>query len=1089
METLSDAQQKMIWDGFKKFAIQYVIQALKDPLNPTRCAGVLYYALQLHIEEKQIPVQLCITLHKFLLAQRTDNQLKAILQKLEKCTCKDDAYKFHRTYTDHVESERKAGTSSIYMEDKAATFVHMAFGILQYALCDGRMNVADVKKGVFKRWPRKISDILPNGPDQLVQVFIQWNRFIPWIYMAYVARSLVAVAAICADLLPESFIKFDAMNKLFLDLGQTAMWSHLRLLEEGKTPDYFTTAMLDIILRTFIDVLSLVYTYPGKAFGLMRGNESKVLQLCSVILYLIPTFSCGYDEGFHTLFHIIVDFARLVSRFHTLRLFGRRDFKVYPALVIQDESPTNTEMLNLSESIITRAMVVGRRDRICGNTHCNVSFADISDAFKLCDRCLSSGYCSRSCQIKDWRNETFSHKRVCPILCNIIDTRGGWKAPVAKQGVEQKVITADEYEFLSQWAKHIYATKIHNTANEYVRLANSRPLVFVLPPGFDDYDTILQRICAIPYLETPEPIYDSRWTPLSGLIHLIALFICQWLFSSKLYLSFLPPSQAYNSIKGTMDISYDEQEKMRQDAINQNIIQYTIQGLKDPLNPTRCAGVLRFLLSHLDRSINDQFPDELWATMYNFLLAPRTDGQLKAVLRKLEKCTCKYDEFKFHAIYADYLDSERKAGNTLEREGNATTLIDICFQMLRWALKDDRVDIAEVKKGVFKRWPRSVSDVLPNGPDQLVQTVIQWNRIIPWTSMSSITRTLNNVTTICGELLADSFIKFDVMDKLFLDLGRSAMWSRLRLIEEGKIPEATTTILFNSIIGDLFDFLDRFCANPIKASRFLQGSESKVLQLCSVILFLIPTFSHTTADNERVQGVPVWVVLEVARRVFFRRMLLFGRPDFKVHPAFALRRGSVYLTNVEKLIQPEGFITRAMIVGRQDLVCGNTFCDLSFADISTAFKLCSHCLSCGYCSQSCQIKDWRNERFPHKKICPILSKIMDARGGWKAPVADRAEMRYRSKRMRLLLELPGLILQSVEQGVITAGEYEFLSQWAKHIYETKVYDTANEGERLANPLFALPPGFDDYDDVLNRIRSLPTLETQERKLFIFKGTT
>ncbi|KAF9058111.1 hypothetical protein BJ165DRAFT_109845 [Panaeolus papilionaceus] len=505
---------------------------------------------------------------------------------------------------------------------------------------------------------------------------------------------------------------------------------------------------------------------------------------------------------------------------------------------------------------------------------------------------------------------------------------------------------------------------------------------------------------------------------------------------------------------------------------------YATTALKDPMNPTRCGGVLDFALSSIDESNYEEFSDKFWKTLHRFLLSKRTDAQLKVVLDRLAQCSCPDDEFGLHSSFASSKAEPRRTRDGLLNNSEARSFIMAAFQLLNWVLGPNVLSVVEVKRGIRKRWPRRIPDLLPEGPDQLIENFVQWERMVPWSTMSVVERSLLQFIHICGSLLWDSLIKFDATNKLFINVTRIYMYSLIHLLEEGRTSTLNSPEIFAIIISDFVTYLRRICTHPTKSPLLMGGGETKALQLCSIALYLLPSFSFTTQeDADRFE------MIADAVAQFGRFLFLNFRMPLKLHPRIVIK-----VTSSPRLLDmppPPEMITVAMLIGRMEHPCAAKSCQIPFTHVPNEFKLCSRCMSVGYCGRLCQVNDCKDEEFPHKRICPLLCKIIEARGGWKAPIPETI-LRKRNPPVEgfikphdlLLHVIPELVARMRMEGTIPEDDYIFLTKWAERIYSTKVMERDSETEAV------LHPGFEDYDDILKKIMTLPILKAPEPRFVV-----
>ncbi|PPR06589.1 hypothetical protein CVT24_001770 [Panaeolus cyanescens] len=508
-------------------ATEYVTQALKNPLQPKKCAGAIVFALGNLNSHDNLTDEFWSTLYGFLMIKRSDKQLQSLFEHLTKCSCKPDSYGFHATYvaTKHVHGPGCLSAHRPYQE--AEQLIYHAFQAINQNLDPELLNIKEVTKGISKTWPHKIGNLMPNGADDLVHNIVQWHNILPWTHTSTMTRTVLNVTKICGSVIFDSLIKYDATNILVLDPTRRGCDRLLQVLEANGRLAPYDRQLFDTVMTDFLDYLTEISAQLPISGLIFNGGETKAIQLCSIILYLIPSLTLACTDPIEALSFPMVSgwiahFAGLLYQTAKLHLPGRPSFPVNPDIVDKNENRPPPREKPPPEHAISLAIMVSRLYYPCSAPSCQLTFSHVANEYKKCAKCAAVAYCSKACQVKDWKDEWYPHKRVCPLVCQIIEARGGWKAPPKEisedwdgsmDGIKLKHdmimceleellpkmredgrLSEDDFEFLNGWAQRMYSTKVDGKDNEKG----------VWHPGYADYDTVIRRFLNIPGLGCPQ---------------------------------------------------------------------------------------------------------------------------------------------------------------------------------------------------------------------------------------------------------------------------------------------------------------------------------------------------------------------------------------------------------------------------------------------------------------------------------------------------------------------------------------------------------------------------------------------------------
>ncbi|PPQ85767.1 hypothetical protein CVT24_002274 [Panaeolus cyanescens] len=503
-------------------------------------------------------------------------------------------------------------------------------------------------------------------------------------------------------------------------------------------------------------------------------------------------------------------------------------------------------------------------------------------------------------------------------------------------------------------------------------------------------------------------------------------------------------------------------------------IRYLLSALRDPLNPKGCAESLCTALSQVAlyhfvvSKPHAAIRDELRASLYAFITIPRTDGQLKATIQQLGKCSssCHLAAPRFHLGIA-----QSKPG--IEKSFMECFMI-IAFEKLSMVL--NLTNTIHLLKRQRKSWPTSMSDLLPFGPDKLVANLVQWYHMFP---TPQAVRFSLAILKRCGPLVYHAFRDADVSNILFINHTRIMVDEMLAastpnmifaLSEQYSNQVINFLRFFKHLIGydNVYKPVSSVDGTPVS---MMTGAETKIVQLCSLICY-IASSPHVDKDPSYQEGISshtteACVLAHKIYRAF--RMDQAPGPALLLHPIIVAGDRTLTQTTSGSKCRK---IASAMYIRRYIYICGAPGCKTCFTNPDAVLRTCTGCKTVRYCSTECQERDWKGAPYKHKWLCKLLAKVAQSFGSWKlAPIDEDADYleedidRRREMVENLAKTVYEMLPPLVGDGRLGLDEFMFLQSWA-----------ANEGnwDYMKNAEFKIPdkwgPGFDDYDEVLQRIQ-------------------
>jgi hypothetical protein len=224
------------------------------------------------------------SLVRFLFAVRTEEQIGQLLERLNHCSCRMNDPKilgYHRRGR-FVENELLKRTG-VDVQTPAIAFIILFFCHLGAALDTTHLKA--VAKRTAGDWPTCPQDLMPFGPESLIESFIIWSRFIPDIMVFNVAAQCIRF---CGSLLVPSAIE-SALTRHVIDAGRqlfdrTSTTIRLRAETRRAAMGRAFTSQVEMLLGYFNHFYD--QQYPENRMKIMDGIEVNAVQVFSLLCYV-----------------------------------------------------------------------------------------------------------------------------------------------------------------------------------------------------------------------------------------------------------------------------------------------------------------------------------------------------------------------------------------------------------------------------------------------------------------------------------------------------------------------------------------------------------------------------------------------------------------------------------------------------------------------------------------------------------------------------------------------------------------------------------------------------------------------------------
>ena len=488
--------------------------------------------------------------------------------------------------------------------------------------------------------------------------------------------------------------------------------------------------------------------------------------------------------------------------------------------------------------------------------------------------------------------------------------------------------------------------------------------------------------------------------------------------------------------------------------------EFLLASIRDPHNPKHCGMCLHgALMAKAERvsshpSKKHRSPDPREADAYTafikFILVERTDKQVDRLLERLSTCTCQisdpiqsyHDKGRKQSAWTmtrghleDSTSDDDKSKLTAER----CAFIADLFYLLLGVIKES--GIISVAKGSSHSWPTHTGDLLPFGPDNFIQSMMRWYRFIPDAAIFDLT---GNVLRVCNTLLVPSLAKYRMshvvaestrrlVDATMIDILSPNDGVRVRAGERFNYNGTNFIFFLTLVLNQEFDI----------RAELIRGCETKAMQLCSILLYLSSDPNMPPCGIQR----PIFHMLAVHGQDLFRffHMHRYPRPDMPVHPE--VMRYDLIRFPPPPPPERRQPVTLLQIRGtREEMRCSAYKCTNSLQTSGNDFQRCARCMVVSYCGRECQTRAWKDEKYPHKRVCPSLRSLI-ARGGGHSLFfrEDATEM----------------VLQNWRNAGVIDDDLNTYDEWDKMICESRGYPVPDGTEWT--------PGYEDYNEIIAQL--------------------
>ncbi|KAF9472172.1 hypothetical protein BDN70DRAFT_887284 [Pholiota conissans] len=476
----------------------------------------------------------------------------------------------------------------------------------------------------------------------------------------------------------------------------------------------------------------------------------------------------------------------------------------------------------------------------------------------------------------------------------------------------------------------------------------------------------------------------------------------------------------------------------------------------------------------------------LWTAQMRFLFTPRTEEQTRQLLERLDRCSCKMNDPKIREYHQYGRFAE--VGITFrvgeEIQSKSIAYIMTLFSILGSALEGTHFkSVARGTGAATKRWPTCPEDLMPFGPQNLIDSIIVWSRILPDSGV--IFTVATQCIQFCGSLLIPYVVESSLTHHV-IDCARRLFdrtWSTVRLRAETRRRGMGEAFVHQA--APFLDYFRLFFDKQLADQKvaMLDGYELKMLQVCSLLAYIADDPRLFLKKSEAFRCAMVMRAFETYRCIM---TYVNPVPSILLHPDicklrlqtsnFQILNGTIdevsklqtSITQGEELSLSEnerflelklyGPFARLAITFirslRFGLHCSAPDCPHTLQSAGRSFQRCSGCNVASYCSKKCQTDAWHTGTYPHKTLCKILRSVVPI-------VGSEVLFRCEQGRDRAYYpdELAELVTEKWCQEKVPISDIFKMVGWASYRRCQPVLMIQRECDELQD-------GYPDYEDIL-----------------------
>ncbi|KAJ7088745.1 hypothetical protein B0H15DRAFT_285426 [Mycena belliarum] len=490
------------------------------------------------------------------------------------------------------------------------------------------------------------------------------------------------------------------------------------------------------------------------------------------------------------------------------------------------------------------------------------------------------------------------------------------------------------------------------------------------------------------------------------------------------------------------------------DKILDKAVSIYLEGLKDPNNPSYCGVCLAGLICRILPSDSGAHHDVLarhhafWDKSIAFLTMHRTDEDLEHLLQRLARCDCPSNDHYLHDLHSTFVRTEEqwfeRGGSFVSQDPSRIARARFPRLLLsRMAIALTSARPKTVARGGKAVWPQVLTDLIPFGGETTALAMVQWHRAMD--NDLTVFAVLRVMVRICRTLIMPH-IATSALPALMVTSGRALFDRTNQALDSANLDERrrSANTFFQQALH-LDSFLMGLMKEGIGQVPFARGNETKLVQLCNLFVHIatdprLPRMRPAGDFRPRLFGCTTWA--SNSYRMF--HMYLPPRPPIVLHPDVA-EFDKLSFPPEETIRDLREMVHTALGATRKDMQCAALDCTGTLQSSGKAFMRCSRCCIPCYCGKACQTRAWKEEKHPHRLICPIFRELV--RFGGEAATDLGPSSRH-------------VALERWARAPIPEADFQLVYDWfqLKNVAPNALMPNGTEWR----------PGFDDYDEIVGR---------------------
>ncbi|KAJ7089367.1 hypothetical protein B0H15DRAFT_284696 [Mycena belliarum] len=370
-----------------------------------------------------------------------------------------------------------------------------------------------------------------------------------------------------------------------------------------------------------------------------------------------------------------------------------------------------------------------------------------------------------------------------------------------------------------------------------------------------------------------------------------------------------------------------------------------------------------------------------WTVMTRFLTVARDETQEIRFLFRFAGCFNCYTAPPRSPYIAEFHRIAQMLYPGIENsDGN---FVMVCIHKMVSTLNDclamaNAVKVAQNAQA--RRWPTSTKDIMPYGGKTTTHMLLRWANYTEDIAFTAF-GILGHIVKICGTLIIDDITANQDVGEVFVSTG----WRICRDATKVLCTTDEDDEDYSRKLAVAAEFRQRatFAAGFLEAATMLApeifpaliaGREGKMVQLFSLILEVAHAYSVSADPTLDAQ----FESFNWSRFSEWACQILADHSDLqpllgKLHRDIARSQRTIE--------DPLDTVYRVLAAAKASARCHAPGCTESMASTGQEFKRCSACRVAGYCCKDCQIRAWKSNPNPHKRICAQIKALVDKGGG------------------------------------------------------------------------------------------------------------